>query len=564
MTLEYADTREMQRHLFAELSTMFAREVPLYDKSLEVNLRCNCTVARMLSRLHGGFRVSDEELSATSGERHGAIRIGREDEFRWISRYFACFGMEPHNFYDMTSVGAKSQPVIATAFRSRNEPENRIFASLLRTDGFDASTRERIDALLSQRQVFSERAMALIERCEVQGGLDFEDAMDLVREGIQRIFGWTGEARGRELYEDLCRDGLKIAADIACFSSHHLNHLTPNTLCIDLYSTAMRWQLGLIARGEFVQNAAGALAQTARIADAHWMLLHFRWLRHDDVKAFVRDDVRPRDIHDLASALAEALETDDLRLWELDHNGYKDATEGPDCGTQILLRQDAYRALSEPVRFIDEQPAAEGSHTARFGEIEQRFYATTPRGRDLYNGCLALQEAEARIDAGGASDAPGPPKKRFAPFPGSLLGLLEEQLVYAVYEPVPGASYTDVDRAGTVDAVELVRHGVLRCKGIRYEDFLPASAAGIFASNLEQYGTATESGDRDVYEQSDLERILGREIVDTDAAYRAEQAISLLDAYASLGVLDRLPDHRLGELEREAHGIGEGVGGVLA
>ena len=562
--MSFADARETQRALLSELSSMVGREAPLYDKSLEVNLRCNRAVVRLLSRLHGGFRMSDDDLVATSGERHGAIRIGREDEFRWVSRYFACFGMEPHNFYDMTSVGAKSQPVIATAFRSRNDPENRVFASLLRTEGFDASTRERIDALLSQRQVFSERAMALIERRELQGGLDFEDAMDLVREGTQRIFRWTGEARGRELYEYLCRNGFKIAADIACFSSHHLNHLTPNTLCIDLYSSAMRWRLGLIEREEFVQNAAGALAQTARIADAYWMLLHFRWLRHDDVEAFVRYELRLRDIHELASVLADALDTDDLRLWDLDHNGYKDATEGPDSGTQILLRQDAYRALSEPVRFVDEQSAAECSHTARFGEIEQRFYATTPRGRDLYDGCLALREAEAQIDAGAASDAPGPPKKVFAPFPDALLGLIEEGLVYAVYEPAPGESRTDVDRAGTLDAVELVRLGVLRCRGVRYEDFLPASAAGIFASNLEQYGTATESGDRVAYHQNDLERILGREIVDADAAYRAEQARSLLDAYASLGVLDRLPNDRLDELERDAHSVGEGVGGVLA
>ena len=107
MTNHFVDPITMQHSLFAELSRMFGSEVPLYDKSLEVNHRCNRFLIEFLAAGFEGFSVSDEQLRATSRERHGAIRIGREDEFRWITRYFACFGMEPHNFYDMTSIGAK-------------------------------------------------------------------------------------------------------------------------------------------------------------------------------------------------------------------------------------------------------------------------------------------------------------------------------------------------------------------------------------------------------------------------------------------------------------------------
>ena len=114
----FADPLEMQHVLFAELSRMFGKEVPLYDKSLAVNFRCNQAIVHLLSSGFSGFAVGDKELLATSRERHGAIRIGREDEFRWITRYFACFGMEPHNYYDMTKIGEKSQQVTATAFRS--------------------------------------------------------------------------------------------------------------------------------------------------------------------------------------------------------------------------------------------------------------------------------------------------------------------------------------------------------------------------------------------------------------------------------------------------------------
>jgi uncharacterized glyoxalase superfamily metalloenzyme YdcJ len=76
------------------------------------------------------------------------------------------------------------------------------------------------------------------------------------------------------------------------------------------------------------------------------------------------------------------LQQDDLALSKLKHSGFKDFTEGPPEDTPVLLRQDSYKALTEQVKFRN----ADGSvvdtvHTARFGEIEQRFYATTAKGR---------------------------------------------------------------------------------------------------------------------------------------------------------------------------------------
>ncbi|MDU4095117.1 MAG: VOC family protein, partial [Pantoea sp.] len=52
----------------------------------------------------------------------------------------------------------------------------------------------------------------------------------------------------------------------------------------------------------------------------------------------------------------------------------------------ILLRQTSFKALEEPVIFSD---GGEGSHTARFGEIEQRGVALTPAGRQRYDSLLA-------------------------------------------------------------------------------------------------------------------------------------------------------------------------------
>src|SRR4051794_3964829 len=188
MSAAFADKIEMQNLLFCELSAMFGKEVPLYDKSLLVNKACNEAVCSLLSKLYRGFDISSEQLERTSGERHGAIRIGKPSEYQWIAGFFAAFGMEPHNLYDMTNIGSKSQPIIATAFRSSRHPEHRIFCSLLMTDYFDPQTLERIEKLLASREVFSDRARELVKKSGERGGLDWDDARALIQEGTTRIF----------------------------------------------------------------------------------------------------------------------------------------------------------------------------------------------------------------------------------------------------------------------------------------------------------------------------------------------------------------------------------------
>lgn len=549
MTNRFANPLDMQHSLFEELSRMFGEEVPLYDKSLAVNIRCNRALADMLGSVFEGFSVSGDELLSTSRERHGAIRIGREDEFRWITRYFACFGMEPHNFYDMTCIGAKSQPVIATAFRSAVDPRNRVFASLLRTDYFDQKTAQRIDELLSRRQVFSEQARSLVERCEAQGGLNEKDAKDLIKEGAQRIFKWTGEGNDRPLYDDLCEAGFKIAADIACFSSHHLNHLTPNTLCIDIYSDAMKWRLGMTDRAEFLDRAGQALVFLERILDSDWLLLHFHQLTHAKVNEFVRRRLDAEHLQKIISKLADALEIESLDFSSLAHNGYKETAEGPDAGVQILLRQDAYRALTEPIRFIDETPHFESAHTARFGEIEQRHYATTPKGRALYDYCLSEQNSAScavssdcsEVDVPSSGTAFKRASNAFAPFPETLLDLIEQGLVYATFEPSDIALEAE-NRIMTTDVRALMRSGLLWCRGLRYEDFLPISAAGIFASNLDQYGTNSTACQPLTYSREQFEAIVGRSVIDSDNTYRIMQSRSLLASFRTLGVEHLLDD----------------------
>lgn len=546
-TRTFADKISMQHRLFAELSAMFGSEVPLYDKSLLVNKVTNQTVCALLAQRHPGFALSEEQLDKTSGERHGAIRIGTREEYRWVAGFFDAFGMLPHNFYDMTAIGAKSQPIIATAFRSPLNPEHRVFTSLLMLDYFDPAITARLEKRLAQRQVFSDRAKELILKNEREGGLSEDDSLELIREGTTRIFKWTGHAHDHQLYKELSDAGFKIAADIVCFESHHLNHLTPNTFCMDVYTAAMKYTMGEMDRATFVSRAVRALTQLRNTADRDYMKLHFRHLTAVDIEAFAAGQVSDAAVAKLAEDLAARFSESDLDLTKLKHSGFKDFTEGPPVNTPVLLRQDAYKALTEPVVFHEPDGSTINAvHTARFGEIEQRFYATTAKGRELYDAALAASEADRAKDPtlikrdfaayeAGFSAA-------FTAFPKTLPELLKQGLVFGRY------SATGKGAATTTDLNELIAQGLVRYEGLRYEDFLPISAAGIFASNLGQYGTKSTAAQKPTYSKELLEGIMGRKIVDPNVTYAGLEAESILTTFQALGVLGHLSMKRASEL----------------
>lgn len=542
MSVKFADKIEMQNLLFAELSRMFGQEVPLYDKSLLVNKACNRIVCELLAVKYQGFNLSDEQIEKASGERHGAIRIGKPEEYRRVADFFAAFGLDPHNFYDMTNLGSKSQPVIATAFRSRLNPEHRVFTSLLMTDYFDAETRGRIETLLSSREVFSELAKQLIRKNENEGGLVREDAIALIREGTSSIFKWTGRARDLQLYNELCKSGFKIAADIACFEAHHLNHLTPNTFCMDLYTSAMKFCLGELKAEDFSKRIRAALEELCDSADRDYLRLHFKQLSNLSIENYAMGGVSDESIERLVLGFTALLQKPEFALRHLNHSGFKDFTEGPSADTPVLLRQDSYKALTEPVRFVERDgTVVEAKHTARFGEIEQRFYATTPKGRALYDECLVnaekLRENDPDFIKRDYKAYQSAYAKCFAAFPKTLTALLKNGLVYGRYSATQQG--LEAARKKTLpknNLNELVRSGYVRAEGLRYEDFLPFSAAGIFASNLGQYGTKSTATNRPTYSQTTLEQIMGRKIIDPNLTYSRIQEESLINLSSELGI----------------------------
>ncbi|WP_313232159.1 VOC family protein [Stenotrophomonas acidaminiphila] len=201
----------------------------------------------------------------------------------------------------------------------------------------------------------------------------------------------------------------------------------------------------------------------------------------------------------------------------------KAVIEGPPRrACPILLRQTSFKALEELVHFPSGEDNAAGTHTARFGEIEQRGLALTPKGRALYDALLA----QAR-DNGGAGSTGGDYMQRlqaaFAGFPDDHATLRREGLGYYRY------ALTDAGRAlpaaeRALPAEALIERGLAVAEPIVYEDFLPVSAAGIFQSNLggEEQRAYAARANREAFEQA-----LGATVADEFAIYERLQAESL-------------------------------------
>ena len=160
-----------------------------------------------------------------------------------------------------------------------------------------------------------------------------------------------------------------------------------------------------------------------------------------------------------------------------------DSIQGPprvDAGRpEVLLRQTSFRALAEPRRFrMPDGSIATGDLSVRFGEVEQRGVALTPAGRERYDvmGMGGLPDNDAALD--------------------------EQDFAYYVRSD----------------------EGALR--PIVYEDFLPRSAAGIFASNLTGEGRSDASRRSSARDASWMQDVLGRELHDPYALYAAERAAS--------------------------------------
>ena len=453
------------RSLFSRaMSDMYRTEVPQYGTLIELVRDVNRDKLQRDDTLRDRME-SAGEIARLDVERHGAIRLGADEELFNIRRMFAVMGMSPVGYYDLSVAGL---PVHSTAFRPVSTEALqvnpfRVFTSLIRLELLeDRALAAEAEQILSRRKIVTDGCLQLIEKAEAQGGLSASDAEAFVAQALE-TFRWHSEATvPAETYDRLCA-AHRLIADVVSFRGPHINHLTPRTLDIDAVQKQMP------ERG-----------------------------------------IAPKAV-----------------------------IEGPPRrDADILLRQTSFKALEEPILFPAETGTEAGTHTARFGEIEQRGVALTPAGRDLYDRCLAEARAAAAVGAGGegAQDYVSALHAAFASFPDDHDSLRRQGLAYYRYRaaaPLPkGAS------ASHEAVEELLTSGALVADPQVYEDFLPVSAAGIFQSNLgtDEQSNFGESANREVFEAA-----LGREVISEMALYETIERESLTAALAALAAGEVTP-----------------------
>lgn len=214
----------------------------------------------------------------------------------------------------------------------------------------------------------------------------------------------------------------------------------------------------------------------------------------------------------------------------------KTIIEGPpkrEC--EILLRQTSFQALTESITFPPSSGSAtpasaemrrsiSGSHRARFGEIEQRGCALTRKGHAMYVKLMSAVPAAMDNEAHQGNLA-----KAFASFPDTYRDMFDQGLAYFEYDLVSAPSKP-------MPLVALVAAGHVGLKPVTYEDFLPASAAGIFQSNLDERDRSrSPSPSRGSASKTAFEKTLPVKLHDSFELYERIQEKSLRDLEQALG-----------------------------
>ena len=427
--------------------------------------------ARVLER-RGAQAERLGSIERVTAERHGAIRVGTPAEMAQVARIFGALGMHPCGFYDLRDAYPQPIPVVSTAFRPL----------------------DRTELAANPFRVFTSMLVPEDRR--------FFDA-DLER----RLHAFLGR---RELFP-------------------------PELLRLADRATE---QAGLTETDaeRFLELASGAFALSDEPVDRSW------YAELESVSSVAADIGGVGSTH-INHLTPRVLDIDDLYV-SMQSRGIEmiDEIQGPPRwdGPDILLRQTSFRALAEPRRFREpDGTVVTGSLRVRFGEVEARGVAVTQRGRDLYE--QMLHEVDARLRDGGEGTSRQDVAARVW---AERLPATERELAgqgLAFFTCRIGDVGIDPGRPGAREALErrdltaLVDLGLVVAEPIVYEDFLPRSAAGIFASNLtgSSSSDAAQGGaERDAGWMSD---VIGRDVAVPEEVYAAESQASVREVWRALG-----------------------------
>lgn len=216
----------------------------------------------------------------------------------------------------------------------------------------------------------------------------------------------------------------------------------------------------------------------------------------------------------------------------------KDRVEGPpERQCNVLLRQTSFLAVDEGIVFDQAaDKGTRGSHSARFGEIEQRGAALTPKGRKQYDEAIS-EATRSKLLVDGKELAFRALFEKALPDDWETLrsaGLIWVEYSLTEEGKKQGKS-SDVKTLQ--DALE---KGLVGWQAIQYEDFLPLSAAGIFQSNLHHDSAVkVQVSPQNALAESkrQLRQVLGDEgLIDEMRLYEEQQATSIARCCEALGV----------------------------
>ena len=423
-------------------------------------------------RNHGADAERLGSIARVTAERHGAIRVGSPAELAQVARVFGALGMHPCGFYDLRDAHPQPIPVVSTAFRPLDRDE-------LATNPFRVFTPMLVP---EDRRFFDADLEARLQRFLAARRL-FPDELLVLADHAREDGELAPEDAERFL--DLATASFALSAD----------------------PVDRAWY-------EELERISGVAADIGGVTTTH--------INH----------LTPR-----------VLDIDDLYV-SMQRRGVEmiDEVQGPPRwdGPDVLLRQTSFRALSEPRTFRDpDGTLSSGALRVRFGEVEARGIALTSEGRDLYERLVG--EVDTRL----AQD-PGRARQDIAAEVWSAeMPRTEDELrrrglaffTYAWSDAARTRPLTEQQRAALAsgELTGLLEGGVLVAEPVVYEDFLPRSAAGIFASNLADGGTMDDEqggAPRDIDWMSEA---IGRAVNVPEDVYGRESQASLSALEPELG-----------------------------